>query len=287
MAKSQKTLNDTEAEHASAPVEKLPMCGIVMPISKNDAGSESHWNDVKGILTEAISEAGFQSRLVSYADDVGVIQKRIVENLYNDPIVVCDVSGKNANVMLELGMRLAFDKPVIIVKDYETDFSFDTSPIEHLQYPRDLRFTTIVSFKSLLAEKIRGTNAKSQGQNYSTFLKHFGSFAVAEIETQAVPGYQILSDKLDQIMALTMRPSQSASPTSFSHGRPGVIDQSFDRLLGEFAQFFKMCRNNPDFAKSEGFMKKVLAVENAVAPSEQDHMKRQQMLVEARTLMQG
>jgi hypothetical protein len=35
-------------------------------------------------------------------------------------------------------MRLAFDRPTIIVKDDLTTYSFDTSPIEHLEYPRDL-----------------------------------------------------------------------------------------------------------------------------------------------------
>ncbi len=112
-----------------------------MPISALDGCSEHHWSEVRGILNDAIREAGFEPRLVSVADDSGVIQKRIVHNLYDDPIVVVDVSGKNANVMLELGMRLAFDKPVIIVKDDATTYSFDTAPIEHLPYPRDLRFT--------------------------------------------------------------------------------------------------------------------------------------------------
>jgi hypothetical protein len=70
------------------------------------------------------------------ADDIGVIQKRIVQNLYSSDVIVCDVSGKNPNVMFELGMRLAFDKPTLIVKDDKTDYSFDTGIIEHVPYPR-------------------------------------------------------------------------------------------------------------------------------------------------------
>src|ERR1041385_707121 len=123
--------------------DRKPTCGIVMPISEMDGYSEAHWSDVREILTEAIDEAGFDSNLVSDADDVGIIQKRIIENLYDNPIVVCDVSGKNPNVMFELGLRLAFDKPTIIVKDDKTSYSFDTAVIEHLEYPRDLRYATI------------------------------------------------------------------------------------------------------------------------------------------------
>ena len=103
--------------------------------------------------------------------------------MYSDPIVVCDVSGKNPNVMFELGMRLAFDKPTVIVKDDKTDYSFDTSPIEHVPYPRDLRFASIVKFKELLTEKVIGTHKKaSDDKTYTTFLKHFGKFKIAELD---------------------------------------------------------------------------------------------------------
>jgi hypothetical protein len=48
--------------------------------------------------------------------------------------------------MFELGMRLAFDKPTIVIKDDVTKFNFDTSPIKHLQYRRDLRYMDMVKW---------------------------------------------------------------------------------------------------------------------------------------------
>ncbi|HCH1474617.1 TPA: hypothetical protein NKQ81_004667 [Vibrio parahaemolyticus] len=173
------------------------ICGIVMPISSIDGCGESHWKDVYGILEEAIQDAGYKANMVSDSDDVGVIQKRIIQNLYENPIVVCDVSGKNPNVMFELGMRLAFDKPTIIVKDDETAYSFDTSSIEHIEYPRDLRFTDIVRFKAKLSEKIKNTIEKSTSDpSYTTFLKHFGEFKVAKIETKEVTGQELILDEI-------------------------------------------------------------------------------------------
>jgi hypothetical protein len=156
--------------------DKKLVCGIVMPISLIDGCDESHWADVQDILTEAIEAAGFDANLVSNADDVGIIHKRIIQNLYENPVVVCDVSGKNPNVMFELGLRLAFDKPTIIVKDDKTAYSFDTSAIEHIEYPRDLRFSRIVEFKQKLAEKIKSTHQKaSSDSSYTTFLNILAS----------------------------------------------------------------------------------------------------------------
>ena len=105
------------------------------------------------------------------------------------------MSGKNPNVMFELGMRLAFDKPTIIIKDDKTDYTFDTSIIEHLTYPRDLRFSKIVEFKEQLKKKITGTYNKSiSDPSYSTFLKSFGQYKIAQLdETEVSPSVYILT----------------------------------------------------------------------------------------------
>ncbi|UWR95247.1 hypothetical protein [Phaeobacter inhibens] len=167
-----------------------------MPISDTTNCSENHWREVQSIIREAVTDAGFEATLVSESTDVGVIQKRIVQNLYENPVVVCDVSEKNANVMFELGMRLAFDKPVIIIKDDKTSYSFDTAPVEHLTYPRDLRFSSIVDFKKKLSAKVQSVEASSQDHS---FLSSFGSFKVAEINVETAPADSLILEELQSL----------------------------------------------------------------------------------------
>lgn len=187
-------------ENKTEVVETKPVCGIIMPISAIDNCSSEHWTEVKKILSEAIRDAGYKPNLVSNADDIGIIQKRIIQNIYDNDIVVCDVSGKNPNVMFELGMRLAFDKPAIIVIDDNTDYSFDTSPIEHLSYPRDLRYYNILNFKEQLRTKIIATAEKSQKDpNYTTFLKNFGEFEVAHVEKKEGSINEVLISRMDEL----------------------------------------------------------------------------------------
>jgi hypothetical protein len=198
------------------------MCGIVMPLSPMDGYPADHWPDVQEILTDAIESAGFSANVVSEAQDVGIIQKRIIHNLYENPIVVCDVSGKNPNVMFELGLRLAFDKPTIIVKDEKTSYSFDTAPIEHVPYPSDLRFGRIVDFKDQLALKIRATYEKSiSDKNYTTFLKHFGTFRVAKLDTREVSKEDFILEELKNlrqfVTAAAQVPSQGTLQPSGSN----------------------------------------------------------------------
>jgi hypothetical protein len=70
-----------EMDPKAAATLTKPRCGIVMPISAVEGCSEKHWADVKEILCDSIQTAGFEPNLVSDADEVGIIQKRIIQNL--------------------------------------------------------------------------------------------------------------------------------------------------------------------------------------------------------------
>lgn len=174
-------------------------CGIIMPIASNPDYPKEHWKEVLTILVEAIGETEFEPRLVSDDVAIGLIHERIVNNIYNDEIVVCDVSSKNPNVMFELGLRLAFDKPTIIIKDEKTGYSFDTGVIEHITYPSSLRFKQIVEFKDELIKRINATYKKSiEEANYSPFLKSFGNTIVpAKIKEKEIAESSYIISRLE------------------------------------------------------------------------------------------
>ncbi|CAK6492552.1 hypothetical protein PANNVG_01627 [Pantoea sp. Nvir] len=207
------TKSTKQHEQQSEEIEQykdFPICGIIMPIADTNGYPNGHWQDVYSILKESAINAGFNPNLVSFDNDIGVIQKRIIQNIYSNPIVICDISSRNANVMFELGMRLAFDKPTIIVKDEETPYSFDISSIEHLNYPADLRYKSINEFKEKLSEKIKLTHKKSQEDpNYSTFLKSYGSFEVVDIKEVEVPESKYILSQLNEIKGLLAKNSLS------------------------------------------------------------------------------
>jgi hypothetical protein len=181
--------------------ESRMKCGIIMPIAETEGYNRDHWKDVLSILVDAVKETDFEPRLVSDDVAIGLIHDRIVTNIYNDEIVICDVSSKNPNVMFELGLRLAFDKPTIIIKDEKTGYSFDTGVIEHIQYPSSLRFGDILEFKNELVKRINATYNKSkEDPNYSPFLKSFGKTIVpASIQTTEIPEGKFILEQLSDL----------------------------------------------------------------------------------------
>lgn len=193
----------TDALDADVQEKNVLTCGIIMPIATMSPDyPESHWTDIRHIIDSAIKRAGFIPRIVSDSEDSTIIHKSIINNIYNDPIIVCDVSNKNANVMFELGMRLAFNKPVVIIKDDKTGYSFDTSNIQHLGYRKDLRHNTVEKFIDDLANKIKATHEAPRQEDYQSFLSHFGKFEIATIENQSIKESEALQTLLEKMIGL-------------------------------------------------------------------------------------
>ena len=198
-----------------------------MPLSPIDGLPATHWNEVFALISASVAsikDLSFTVKMVSDSDDVGVIHHRIVSNLYQNDIVVCDVSAKNPNVMFELGMRLAFDKPVVIIKDNATDYAFDTGVIEHIPYPRDLRFSQMVDFQAKLAHKVEQTyrNAKQGGPDYKSFLSHFGTFAPATVESKLATRDDVLGLQIEELRSdirVITRRLMGSEPIEFTSGR--------------------------------------------------------------------
>jgi hypothetical protein len=202
-------------------------CGLIMPISAIDNCPKEHWNDVKNIIIDtvrSVDKYSIKAQLVSDADDIGVIQKRIIQNVYNSDIVICDVSCKNPNVMFELGMRLAFDKPTIIIKDDHTSYTFDTGVIEHLEYPRDLRFNTIVEFKSKLKVKLISTYEESiKDPDASVFLKNFGTFKVASLDVKEVSVDKAILESIEELRGEIRRSRKQNSKNSNEYPYEAIV----------------------------------------------------------------
>ncbi len=145
-------------------------CGIIMTDLDLPA---DQWKDVKQILEDVAKEAGFEPHLVN--EEFEMIRHEMVQNSRdNNEIIICDVSGRDPNVMFQLGMCLALNKPTIVIKNDKTDYSFVSDGLKYLKYPKDLRFNKIVEFKEKLKEQLKDAHKlDQQSDNYAHWIfKH-------------------------------------------------------------------------------------------------------------------
>lgn len=179
--------------------QQLKRCGIVMPISSFGEYTTQHWTEVRDVLDRSISEADFDPAPVWERSETDIIQGRIVRNLYELPVAVCDISGLNPNVMFELGLRLAFKKPVIIIVDQITRIPFDTNSIEHMIYDGTLHFQKTEGFIADLSKRITDLDKASSNGDYVAFIDTFGSFSTFKPNPKNVEIDEFIVGKLDSI----------------------------------------------------------------------------------------
>lgn len=142
-----------------------------MPISQMGDYSARHWSFIKDMLSEIVIDCGFiDPELVSYDEVNPDIKSRIINHIFSIPLLICDVSGNNPNVLYELGMRVAFDMPIIIIKDWKTNFNFDISSFEHVLYPDDIDKLPaddphLIFFKERMKNKLLAMSKAFEGKS--------------------------------------------------------------------------------------------------------------------------
>lgn len=110
-------------------------CFVIMPISDPEGYEPGHFRTIyTNLIQEACKRANYEP---IRADDVlqaNLIAQDLIERLLVSDMVVCDLSARNANVMYELGIRHAAQKPAVLIKDNQTGPIFDIQGIRTYTY---------------------------------------------------------------------------------------------------------------------------------------------------------
>lgn len=138
---------------------------VIMPFSRTPTRNKTQLTAFfENQIKDTIERTRFLHRYrVHRSDDTFNITEKIITDLYHADIVICDLSGteSNANVMYELGIRLAFsDRPVILIREGHKDNKtiFDISGFyAHTYDPLDYN-----ALMSHLRSKIKGLEDGSE-----------------------------------------------------------------------------------------------------------------------------
>ena len=100
---------------------------VIMPFTEKGPNPrpEGYFNEVLNtLITPAGNRAGFS---VETAEGSGsdIIQSTIISQLLSADLVVADLTDHNPNVLFELGIRIAKELPVALIKAVGTGMIFD------------------------------------------------------------------------------------------------------------------------------------------------------------------
>jgi hypothetical protein len=164
-------------------------CFVVMPISNPDGYGEGHCNRVYEFLIKpACEKAGFEPLRADEVSKTNHIVIDILRHLHNAEMVLCDLSSKNPNVLYELGIRQAFNKPVVLIKDDLTDRIFDIQGFRYCEYDSALRVDSVQTAIPRIAKAIEETGNSHQ-DDVNSLIQLLG------VVPAALPQIKHLSDE--------------------------------------------------------------------------------------------
>jgi hypothetical protein len=125
-------------------MENIKKCFIIMPISDQDGYDKGHFNRVyEHLIKPACINAGFSPIRADEEVKTNIIVVDIIRKILDSEMVLCDLSAKNPNVLYELGLRQAFNKKVILIKDNKTNRIFDIQGLRTIDYDENLRIDEV------------------------------------------------------------------------------------------------------------------------------------------------
>jgi hypothetical protein len=197
----------------------MPTCFVAMPVTTPDdyaarLRDPNHFLHVLDHLFKpALTNAGYRV-IAPTARGAQLIHAEIIRNLEQADLVLCDLSGLNANVFFELGIRTSLDRPLALVKDKVTErIPFDLNTINTYSYDESLASWTLDNDIDQLAEHVKAINTSAGSGNdmwhYFGLTKRAAPADITENPTEA---------KLDLLLAevTALRARGTQAPGSLS-----------------------------------------------------------------------
>jgi hypothetical protein len=147
---------------------------VIMPFSERQLiHSKGFFTEVlNSLIIPAASGAGFTVRTANRTGN-DIIQSTIVNALIDADLVVADLTEHNPNVLFELGLRMALEKPVLLIRATGTDKIFDVDNMLRVSdYNPNLWTSTLKGDIPELTKNIKAAWEGREARSYINILKN-------------------------------------------------------------------------------------------------------------------
>ena len=123
---------------------KPKKCFIITPIGPETSEIRRQIDGVIDVCIDPIlNEFGYEVYVAHKICETGSINNQVLKHIYEDHMVIANLTGLNPNVMYELAFRHSIMKPVIVIKDKDDNLElpFDVHGDRTIIYTNDIRGT--------------------------------------------------------------------------------------------------------------------------------------------------
>lgn len=261
-------------------------CFVIMPIADCEGYEKGHFAHVyNDIIKPAIEKTEFVAIRADEVKETNLIHLDILKKLIDAPIAVCDLSTRNPNVLFELGIRQAFDKPVVLIQEKGTPKIFDIAPLRYLEYSKEMKYHEVLESQKNLQEAIEATKGvENDAGNINSIVKLMALSSSAVIpnldksnkEVMALDFLQAQMTDLKVMMEMVMQDGRKANAKrnsiaaieyerivnkleKLNEGKLDLplADREFSRLLRDTEEIMMNCGNELDHRMFRYLMDKI------------------------------
>jgi len=149
-------------------------CFVIMPFTeRNPKRPPGFFEEVFAHLIKPAAEAAGFDVSTANKDGSDVIQSTIINEILESDLVIADLTDHNPNVLFELGIRMAQEKAVAIIKSSDTGRIFDVdNMLRVFEYSENLWVSTVKVDAPGLEGHIRATwEGRASTRSYVSILR--------------------------------------------------------------------------------------------------------------------
>ena len=252
-------------------------CFVIMPISDSDGYDKGHFLRVyEDIIKPAVEKTVFTARRADEVKETNFIHLDILKQLIDAPIAVCDLSSRNPNVLFELGIRQAFDKPVVLIQEKGTPKIFDIGPLRYLEYSKGMKYHDVLKTQEELTEAINATKeAEGQQGNINSIVRLMALSNPAAIPTLegdnkeafAIDVLQTQLNDMRRMMEISMMENRKG------HSKGSISSIEYERISNKLDKLLNTKRRMPRVLQEKEFHRLMMEAEELSMHSDEktDH----------------
>ncbi|MEJ7759556.1 MAG: hypothetical protein WKF55_08165 [Gemmatimonadaceae bacterium] len=203
-------------------------CFVVMPITDPTPYEQGHFRRVyEHIIKPSCARAGFDATRSDDVERTNHIILDVLRRVLQADVVLCDLSGRNPNVLYELGVRQAFNKPVVLIKDSQTERIFDIQGLRDIEYDAALRIDRIAPAVNAISAALTTTTDGNQ-EEINSLIQLLGVQAASVPQRTEISGEtSLILNSLNDIskrLALLERSTPAPKPAKTTSSNDNFDD---------------------------------------------------------------
>lgn len=252
-------------------------CFVIMPISDADGYEKGHFLRVyEDIVKPAVERTEFKVKRADDIKETNFIHLDILRRLIDAPIAICDLSSRNPNVLFELGIRQAFDKPVVLIQEKGTPKIFDIGPLRYLEYDKGMKYHDVLKTQTDLTEAIIATkSAEGQQGNVNSIVRLMALSNPATIPTLEGDNKEAFAIDVLQTQLNDMRKMMEISLMENRRGvsKSSISSIEYERISSKLDKLINMRKRLPVETQKREFHQLLMETEELTMHCEEktDH----------------